>query len=201
MATATAFPAADGVLNPEARDALSFANTRTRKIRKAASVAAFNGWVTVIFAVCSAPFALFSVAGLIVTAGLFVVAYNEFQGRRRLLQFDPLAGAFLGRNQIGFLLLIIAYCVWMIVQGLTTTGPFAAELAAKPELAEALGPLDEFDHLYRFLVLTLYGTVIVLSVVFQGLTAFYYFSRRKYVEDYVRETPQWVMDVQRISHT
>jgi hypothetical protein len=44
-----------------------------------------------------------------------------------------------------------------------------------------------------------YGTVIVLSIIFQGLTACYYFTRRKYVEAYVRETPQWVLDVQRMT--
>lgn len=200
MATATEFSPAQGELNPETREVLSCAQTRAKKIRKAASVAAMNGWVTSIFAACSAPFAPFSFVGFLVTAGLIVVAYNEFQGRKRLLKFDPTAAVLLGRNQLGFLLLIIGYCFWMIVQGLSSTGPFAAELAAKPELASALGPLDEFDHLYRFLVVGLYGTVIVLSAIFQGLTAFYYFSRRKYVEAYVQKTPAWVLDVQRLAH-
>jgi hypothetical protein len=77
-------------------------------------------------------------AGFFVTAGLTIVAYNEFQGRKRLLQFDPNAAVLLGRNQLGFLTLISVYCVWMTIQGLSSTGPFAAELAAKPELAEAL---------------------------------------------------------------
>ncbi len=36
-----------------------------------------------------------------------------------------------------------------------------------------------------------------MSVVFQGLNAIYYFTRRKLVASYLEETPDWVVDVQR----
>ena len=62
-----------------------------------------------------------------------------------------------------------------------------------------LGSLDEFDYLYKVLVVAVYGTVIVLSAIFQGLNAFYYFTRRKHVEAYVQETPDWVLDLQRMT--
>lgn len=65
---------------------IAAAHTRAKKVRKAAAVAAFNGWVTAAFAVLSAPFSIFSLSGIFVTAGLAIVAYNEFQGRRRLLK-------------------------------------------------------------------------------------------------------------------
>jgi hypothetical protein len=197
--TATVVPVLNGPLTSECRQELSLANGRAKKIRKACSVAAFNGWVTAIFAACSAPFALFGIDGFVVTVGLILVAYNEFQGRKQLLQFNPAAASRLGWNQVGFLVLIVLYCVWMMFTGLSGDGPFAAELAAKPELAEALGSLDEFDALYRFLVILIYGTVIVLSVIFQGLNAFYYFTRRKHVEAYLAATPEWVLEVQRLN--
>ena len=38
---------------------------------------------------------------------------------------------------------------------------------------------------------------IVISIVLQGGTAIYYKSRRKYVEAYVRETPDWIVQMQR----
>jgi len=173
------------------------ANQRSKKIRKAAGVAAFNGWMTGIFAVASAPFAPFSIAGFLVTVGLGIVAYNEFQGRKRLLRFDDSASRLLGWNQVGFLAMIIIYCLWMMFTGLTGEGPFAAELEAKPELRQALGSLDGFDYIYKLIILAVYGTVIVLTAIFQGWNAYYYFSRRKLVEAYVRETPEWVIDVQR----
>ncbi len=62
--------------------------------------------------------------------------------------------------------LIISYCIWMLIVGLTSEGPFAAELKAQPELSVALDSGDQFDQLYRMLLVAVYGTVIVLSGVF-----------------------------------
>ncbi len=195
----TIAPASDGPLTQEHRRELALATERAKRIRKAARVAAFNGWMTGIFAVASAPFAPFSMAGFLVTVGLALIAYNEFQGRKRLLQFDPSASTLLGWNQVAFLTLIIVYCLWMLFTCLTGAGPFAAEIEANPEIAAVLGSLDEFDYLYKVLVVAVYGTVIVLSAVFQGLNALYYFTRRKHVEAYVQETPDWVLDLQRMT--
>jgi hypothetical protein len=175
------------------------ARDRAGKIRKAAAVAKFNGWMTGIVAACSAPFALFSFSGFLVTVVLSLVAYNELKGRRRLLQFDRDSPAFLGWNQVGFLALITLYCTWMIGVGLTSEDPFSEELKAKPELQAVFDSPLELDQTYRLLVVVVYGTVIVLSVVFQGLNALYYFSRRKHVEAYLQDTPEWVLDLQRLT--
>jgi hypothetical protein len=199
VSEATIVPTSDGPLTQGDHHELALANGRAKKIRTAARVATFNGWVLGIFAAVSAPFALFSTAGFLVITGLAFIVYNEFQGRTRLLQFDPSSSTRLGWNQVALLTLIIAYCLWMIFTGLTGSGPFAAELESNPEIASALGTLDEFDDLYKFFVVAIYGTVIVLSVIFQGLNALYYFTRRKHVEAYVQETPDWVLDVQRMT--
>ena len=86
----------------------------------------------------------------------------------------------------------------MLFTGLTSAAPSAAGLGASPELTEALGSLGSPDHLYKVLVVTLYGTVIVLSVLFQGLNSLYYFTRRKHIDAYLQETPPWVLDVQTV---
>jgi hypothetical protein len=199
MASATITTEPNGPLSPSQQHEVAAAHDRSRKVRKAAAVAGFNGWVTGIVAACSAPFSLFSLPGFLVTAGLSFVAYNEFKGRRRLLQFDQEAPAFLGWNQVGFLALIASYCIWMLVVGLTGEGPFAAEMKAKPELSAVFGSADEFDQSYRILTVAVYGTVIVLSVIFQGLNGLYYFTRRKHVTAYVQNTPAWVLDLQHLS--
>jgi hypothetical protein len=162
-------------------------------------VATFNAWATGIIAALSLPFALFSVAGFLVAAGLSVVAYNEFRGRRRLLEFDPSAATLLAANQLGFLTLIVVYCLWATYSGLTGDSPFAAALAANPDLFAATNSdlLISGDYLYKLCLVGFYGTVIVLSVIFQGATALYYVTRRKYVQKYVAETPEWVRDFQR----
>lgn len=192
----TSVPTSDGPLAPEHHRELALAGQRAKKIRRAAGVAALNGWITAVLAFCSAPFALFGMTGALVTLGLSAVAYNEFRGRKRLLQFDPSGASVLGWNQVGLLAMIVLYCLWMIYAGLNGMNSLSSELRAQPELAHALGSID-VEQLYKSLVLAIYGIVLALSVVFQGLNAFYYFTRRGHVEAYLRETPQWVLDLQR----
>lgn len=177
------------------------AQGRARSIHRAAGVAKFNGWSIGVFAALSVPFALFSVAGVVLTLGMAVVAYGEFAGRRGLLRFEPAAATRLGWNQLGFLGLIVVYCLWMTASGLATGSPFAAEFAAKPELAEILGSPDAYDDAFRLVLVGFYGLVALLSVVFQGGNAWYYFRRRRHVEAYVNETPAWVLDLQRLTQT
>lgn len=185
-----------GHLTPELRHELVLAKGRSKAIRKAASVAAFNGWATGIVAALSAPFALFSVAGFLMTVGLAIVACNEFRGRKQLLELDPASATLLGWNQVGLFALIAAYCLWMIF---TSIGSFAAEVQANPELEAALGSLDGFDYLYRRFVVAFYGTVTLLGAIIQGLNAFYYFTRRKRIDAYLQETPAWVQELDRMS--
>jgi len=178
---------------------LALAKARSKKVRAAASVAAFNGWTMGVIAALSVPFALFSVAGLLMTAGLSVVAYIEFRGRRQLLRFDPSAAPLLGWNQIGLLTLIVIYSLCTLRTGLTGPSPLAAELQSQPELGDALGSLEEFDGLYRSMVVAFYGTVIALSTMVQGMNALYYFTRRKHVVACLRETPEWALDLERMT--
>ncbi len=173
------------------------ADKRAKLIRKAARVASFNGWTTAVIAALSAPFALFSIAGCLVTVVLSVVAWNEFRGQNRLNKFDPSAATLLGWNQLGFLLMILLYCGWMIFTGINDKDSFTAELNSNPELSGLLGSSDQVGSLYELLVYAVYGTVIALSVIFQGLTALYYFTRRKHIEAYVRATPEWIRNLQR----
>ncbi len=186
----------DGPLSMEHFQELARGDVRNKVIRKAARVASFNGWTTAVIAALSAPFALFSVAGFLVTVVLSVVAYNEFRGRNRLNQFDPTAASLLGWNQIGFLILIVIYCIWAMFIGINQADSALAEFSSNPEFADLLGSPDQLGGLYELLVYAVYGSVIVLSVVFQGLTAFYYFTRRKHIEAYVRTTPEWVRKLQ-----
>ncbi|MDZ7619354.1 MAG: hypothetical protein U1E05_20330, partial [Patescibacteria group bacterium] len=159
MELATTVPALNGPLTPEHHRELALACQRGKKIRRAAGLAAMNGWVTAVLAFCSAPFALFGMTGVLVTIALSAVAYNEFRGRRRLLQFNPSGAAVLGWNQVGLLAMIILYCLWMIYAGATGPSDLSAQLRAQPELAHALGSMD-VEQLYKSLVLVVYGTVI-----------------------------------------
>ena len=187
-----------GPLSAEHHQQIASAHSRAAKVRSAARVAAFNGWVTGAFALCSLPFAPFSVAGFLVAVGLAVVTYNEFRGRTMLLAFDPKAARLLGWNQVGFLSLIVVYSLWMILDGLTGTNPMTKELQQHPELKEALGSMEDIQSLYQLAIIANYGTVIVLSAIFQGFNAYYYFTRSALIQAYLRETPGWIVEMQRL---
>ena len=181
-------------LTPKQVDALTAGNRRRRRIGRAVAMAAFNGWSTAMFAVLSIPFVLFSRTALFVGLGLGVIAFFEFKGRRLLQQLDMKAPTLLGFNQIAFAGLLVGYCAWSIYTNLENPGRYAETIAANPQLASMLGPVGD---LHKTVTLAVYGTVAMLSCVFQGSTAAYYFTRSRHLRAYVKETPDWVLDLQR----
>ncbi len=197
MSPAVSLPVTDPPLSDSHQKALRAASLRAEPIRRAARVATFNAWTSAILAGLSAPFALFSVAGAAVFVALALVAWNEFRGRRRLLAYDPTGPTLLGWNQLGLLAVISLYCLWALCTNLWGPSSIASQLEASPELTAAIGSTDGLEALDRTVAIAFYGSVIALSAIFQGASAAYYFSRRKYVETYVRETPAWVIDLER----
>ncbi len=188
---------ADNPLSATHHVELATARDRAKPIRKAARVAAFNAWTTAAIAGLSAPFALFDRSGALLTIGLAIVAYNEFRGRKRLLKFDPSAASLLGWNQLGLLAMIVVYCVWTLFGSFSEAGALSAELKNYSDLDIALGSTSGLDGLYKQIAVAVYGGVIGLSAIFQGGNALYYFSRRRHIEKFVAETPDWVRDVLR----
>jgi hypothetical protein len=196
--TAILPPSAENPLSQGHYEELAAAQPQLNKVRAAARVATFNGWTIDVLAALSAPFALFSIEGALMTIGLSVIAYIEFRGRRGLLEYDPPAATLLGWNQVALLALISAYCLCALWAALSGPGPLEFEIQAQPELGEALVSVEEVDALYRGIAIAFYSVVILLSLVLQGLNAVYYFTRRKYIVACLRETPQWVLDLERL---
>ena len=189
---------ADNPLSVSHRRELAAARDRAKTIRKAARVAAFNGWTTAAAAIFSAMFLVFdrSATSIAITVGLSVIAYNEFRGRKRLLNFDPSAATMLGWNQLGLLAMIIVYCLWMLSgSSADAASALSSQMESNTE-RELLSMAGDLEGLYKTATLAMYGGVIALSVLFQGGNALYYFTRRRHVEEFIAETPQWVRDVQ-----
>lgn len=181
-----------GPLTPEQLAAVADAKRRRKRIDRAAGVAAFGGWATAVLAVLGTPFAFFDWLSAVVVIGLAVVAYHEFKGRRLLKALDPDAPRLLGLNQLGFAGLIIAYSGFQIVTTLTGAGPYAEAIAAEPMLADTLGPIED---VLTWASLAVYATLMVGTILFQGGTAWYYFSRARHLRDYLEQTPRWVNDL------
>jgi len=188
----------DNPLSVTHRRELADARDRAKTIRKAASIAGFNGWTTAAAAACSAMFLVFdrSPIAIAVTIALVIVTFNEFRGRKRLLNFDTTAATMMGWNQLGLLAMIVVYCLWSLSGMAGQADAMRAELKSYSDLDAALGTGPGFEGMVKTISYAFYGGVIALSLVFQGGNALYYFTRRRHVEEFIVETPQWVRDVQ-----
>ena len=181
-------------LSPEQLKQISDARLRAKKIRKGVSVALFDGWTIAIFAGLTLLSGLFSIVGLLLGIGMAAAAYIELTQAKKLKQLDPRAPAALAWNQVflgSILFLYAVYSLWSIFSGHSAMN---SELAKYPELSQFTGDLDQLSKLIGLLV---YGTLIAVAVFGQGGTALFYLSRRKHVDAYLRETPQWILDAQR----
>jgi hypothetical protein len=176
-------------LTPEQQRELDDARQRARGFMKAARTATFNIWTIGSFGAITLLFGLFSLTALVLGIGMAVVTWNEYRGRTMLRRFDPAGPRLLGRNQLGLMALIVVYAVWSMVQTRAHPDP---ELA---QMDQILG--GDTSGLVAQLTMIVYLGVIAVTVIFQGLMARYYFRRIPMVEAYLRDTPGWVLDLQR----
>lgn len=190
-----------GPLTPEHLQALALADQRAKKLRSAAGVATFNaisvgafGVLSLMYAMGELMFGEYDWLGVIMGVGLSAIAWNEFRGRKLLHQFSPRAPAVLGWNQLGLLVLVVAYGAWMM----------NASLRASSQLKNMMGTdaltiptVGNIDSLYKTLAVTMYGALIAGTVIFQGLNSLYYFTRARILRDYLAQTPAWVVELQR----
>ena len=175
-------------LSSNQREEFAQATERASKIRGAGRVATFNGWTLAVCSAVSLLLGMFSVTGLMVGICLAVVAWNEFRGRERIRRFDPSGPRLLGWNQVGLMSLVVAYCLWSMFRSAANPSEDVAQLE---ELAGLPGDF------VSSLTMMVYGLTIVLTLLFQGLNARYYFSRVRMLTDYLKETPGWIIDLQR----
>ncbi|MAE60256.1 MAG: hypothetical protein CMJ49_02750 [Planctomycetaceae bacterium] len=181
---------------------LADAKTRARKIRRAAAIAAINGWTIGAFAALTALSALFSFIALPLAIGMGLVAWFEIQGSRQLKQLDPTAPRRLALNQIGFALLLTAYAVYQLIHAAHAPSPYAqytdgasaGTSGGGGEMAAMLGPIED---LTRIITLAVYITLIVFALTVPTLTALYYFTRAHHLRSYLAQTPDWVVKFQR----
>ncbi len=183
-------------LSDQHYQAVRDAKAKRSKIDVAIGVATFNGWSLGLFAALSGLLLLlsFSFIGLVICLGLGAVAYYEFQGRAMLRQLDARGARLLGYNQLALGALIVGYCLWSLVAALVGPSAYAEVIEENPELAQMLGSTDD---LFRFGAVIVYGMGIVLTIPYQALVAWFYFSRAKHVTHYVNQTPKWVTQMQR----
>jgi hypothetical protein len=175
-------------LSPEQKEALEDARKRAAGFLGAARVAAFNGWTIGVFAALTIPFAIHSPTAMALGVGMAVVARNEFKGRGMLKRIDPAGARFLGRNQVGLMCVVTAYCLW---------GIYGAYAHPDLQIQQQLDLVGVPPGTVRSLTVMVYLGLIGATLIFQGLNARYYFVRVRRVEAYLRRTPEWIVELQR----
>lgn len=155
---------------------LSRAFRSVRRLRRGRTVARFNGWSEGVFGGLAVLFGIFSFTSLLAGAALLALAWRELRWARELGRLNPAAPRALALNQLVLLAGVLAYCAWQTYTGLTGPGV----LERYPELAQlsSSGGDVDFDALYRTTLIATYAGVAVLSVILQGLTAWWYASLR-----------------------
>lgn len=174
-------------LTPEDERAIALARDRKRPILKAARMAHFNGSVLAIFGVLTAVFGLTSPSSLALAAALGLLARNEFRGRDQLRALDASGARLLGKNQIALWVLIVVSSLWSLRVALSDP---SLDLSA---YTGGLGADEDLGALARKLLVWVYVLVILVSLVYQGLTARFYFAREPMIRAYLAQTPEWVV--------
>jgi hypothetical protein len=187
-------PPSGPAISPEILRQLKLAQQRGKKIRRAAGMATFNGWTIGVFAALSLVSGIFSLTGFVLGIALAIAAFNEFNGAKLLRRLDLRAPRRLGFNQLGLCGVLIVYSLWSIHSAFAGPSPYASAMPAGGQVAPIVGSIEQ---LQRTIVLATYVSLIVGSIVFQGSTAWYYFSRARHIRAYVNQTPQWVIELQR----
>ncbi len=135
--------------------------------------------------------------GFVMVAGIGVLGGVEYAGAGRLRRGQRDAAAFLAKNQLVFLGLITAYCVY---QMLTAARGGGGLLAVSPEFQGQLAQLQgygqdlqrQLDFWMPIITYGVYGLVILASIAAQGGLALYYYTRRRYLADFADFTPPWI---------
>ena len=162
---------------------------RAGKILGAARVAAVTGWTVLVFGVLTLLVTLFSPMGVLLGGALLAVAWNELEGRKQILRFDTGGPRRLARNQLWLLGIIAVSCLGAIYQ---------ARVHPTPGLSEMETLLGLEEGFVAGATTAGYALVLAVGAAFQWGMYRYHATRVGLLEAYVRETPGWIVEIQRI---
>jgi hypothetical protein len=172
---------------------------RRKIVRSAARAAAWDAGITLAIGLLGLMLSLawWSWLGILVTVGICAIGCVGLVARRLMSDAKPSAARILAVNQLAFMTLILLYCV---IQMLTFSPAAARAALLSPEVVSQLRDLPGMDQALAdiersapTMVYGFYSLVILLSVCAQGGMALYYVTRRRHVEAFRRETPEWIL--------
>jgi hypothetical protein len=156
-------------------------------LRRAAKLARANGLGYAIFGVLTILASLPSdLAGLLLGACLLAVGIAQQRAAPRLVGGDESAPGALARNELVLLAAISAYAIAQLTF-LRAHGSAELEMLGDSAGVDVAGLVDAIAS-------AVYGSVIVISLLYQGGMALYFRRRVALVERYAREVPAWARE-------
>jgi hypothetical protein len=150
-----------------------------------------NGMGYAVFGGLSLAFALldWDMAGLLIGAVLLGIGFHERAQAKRLMQADPAAPLGLAHGELALLSAITIYGLI----GLTVMPDVNGVL--RSQLASVKGAGLDIQKITNSIQVFWYTTVIVIALIYQGLMARYFLSRRSDLTRYRAEVPNWAREV------
>ena len=177
-------------LSPEQISQVQQADRRAKSIKNAAKFAASEGTLSMIVAVGSLACFMFGWINAVLGILLGIFAYNTIRGANRLKRFDRTAIPLLAWNEVFLISIVTVYSAYSIYSGLSTGGDAITSKIISPEDIQLLG-ID--PKVIRQSIWAFYLSLIALTALSQGLVGYYYKTREKHLDAYLKETPQWII--------
>ena len=178
-------------LTPQQLRELADARAAGKYVRRAIAVATFDGWALAAFAIANCLCGLADLSSMVIGLALGGLAYLEIRAASQLRRLDESAPRRLGINQILLGTLLAAYAICKIYEYLHGPSPYAALSQADPKVGK------RFEDMFRSMAVAFYGSLIMFAIVAQGGAALFYFTREKYLREYRRRTPAWILQMQK----
>ncbi len=159
-------------------------------------MATCDAWSIGIFAALSLPLSLifFDIPSILISVGMVVVTVIEYRAANELRKLDVFAPRRLGFNQVAFATILCLYALWNL--GAAFFGPPPNLGVSKDQMAQLSQVMGNMNDLARWLSMMVYGGIILIAIAAQGGLALYYFTRTKYVRDYVAHVSPWIIQLQ-----
>jgi hypothetical protein len=172
------------------KDLLAHAAELHRPLARAAKVAHTNGGWLLLFGGIGILLGFMGPdwVSLVIGGAVAGVGFVERRGGERLRRADPEAPGLLARNELVLMAVLVVFGVLLLTLLRSTS----------EELDKAVGgslPGVDIEELSNAMTNVVGATTIAVALLYQGGMARYFLRRRRDVERFLAEIPEWARDV------
>lgn len=187
------FPASNSPqLTPENLRELEAARRALRKVRRAVSIARFEGFTIAIFGGLTALSGIPNIGVMLLGAVLTAIGVIEIVGGGQLRRLDLRAIRILTINQLSLATLILIYALWNLLAEIAH--PLSQISGSDAQLLGQVDP-SALDFTHQMMLL-LYVSLVAAAVI-EASMALYYHTRGAHLRQYLAQTPQWIISMQK----